>query len=74
MNRRDRASGLLHPREENRFFRFAHSIRALWRTVLHSVVLAFLDGYVQGNVQALDYVRRGVVQRLSRDLIDWRQK
>ncbi len=47
---------------------------AVFRTVLHSAVLAFLDGHVQGSQQALDYVQKGVVQRLSRDLIDWRQK
>lgn len=47
---------------------------AVFRTVLHSVVLAFLDGFVQGRVQAREYIQNGMPRRLSEQLIDWRKR
>lgn len=47
---------------------------AVFRGVLHSVVLAFLDGFVQGRAQALQYIQNGMPQRLSEQLIDWRKR
>lgn len=47
---------------------------AVFRGVLHSVVLAYLDGYVQGRAQALEYIQDGVVQRLSAELLEWQKK
>ncbi|MFN7938290.1 MAG: hypothetical protein U0R19_33485 [Bryobacteraceae bacterium] len=47
---------------------------AAFVAVMHSVILAYLDGYVQGRPQALQYIQDGVLQRLSEDIIEWQKR
>ncbi len=47
---------------------------AAFQALLESAVLAFLDGYVLGLPQALEYTQNGYVQRAGRGVVEWSSK